>query len=214
MANFIPIKNTKSVLLALPIKEGQWLCSTDSAQQWLDVNNTTRIEMNPVVNGLNGVRGQRIWTLTANLTTFPTTTYMLNDLFLNVGTANITIGNLTNMPRMQLVEWTSGTNTCTDRGNIQFIPNIVTKTVTTETLTLVAGTYYDYTNAVTSLTLTVPDSIYPTVVWFKTGATVATITLSGTGILIPKDGIEIEANMMYELSIIKKRVGLLTLKSL
>ena len=95
-----------------------------------------------------------------------------------------------------------------------FIPIVITKSDTIDTLAPIAGTYYDYTNELTSLTLTVTDNILPAVIWFKSGNTATNVVISGPGVLIPANGLEINPNKSYELSIIKSRISLLEMEEL
>ena len=102
-----------------------------------------------------------------------------------------------------------------------FIPKLITKSITTDNITLEPGTYYEYTNPIKSLILLVQDSsMLPSVVWFKTGtidnpSTPFFLQLwsNGLDLLIPQDFL-IGENTHYELSIINKRVSLLSLKEL
>lgn len=61
MAQFIPYRVKKSKLSSLPIKEGQFICLTDSSEMYLDVSNTQRLalvaQMTGASESANGATG-------------------------------------------------------------------------------------------------------------------------------------------------------------
>ena len=61
MAQFIPYRVKKSKLSSLPIKEGQFICLTDSSEMYLDVSNTQRLALVAQMTGAsanaNGATG-------------------------------------------------------------------------------------------------------------------------------------------------------------
>ena len=99
-----------------------------------------------------------------------------------------------------------------------FIPKLITKSITIDNITLEPGTYYEYINPIQSLTLIVGgSSLFPIIVWFKTGASLPNInfnkstTLEEPGIsyfgLLITD-FDLQPNKSYELSIINNRISI------